>query len=364
MHVGIDYRPASVAPYSGIGRQVQGLEAALNQREDTQVSLFAVVPENHPLRAKLVCPDWNTPLTGLQQPHKRWRFEAGFLPRVLKERNVDLYIATANMGLPIALRSKNRKQVLLLHDLFQLTEHNHHTSRLKAYIYRILDSISIAWSVRVADQIWCPSVFTANQIKNKFPHAINKVKVLPNLVSGFVQSPEVVDQLPLQYWLLVGTREPRKNIHFFIATWLKLKNEKRVPDLVLVGDVTDFPQYANVPNIRWISGVTEGQLRYVYSSADCLWQPSYAEGFGLPIIEALSVGTPVVTALGSSLNEVSPPNSLRFDPYSAEDLEKCMRNVLDVPQHKNKKDYFDWAEKYNFKNYSENINNLISELFL
>lgn len=362
MHVGIDYRPVSVAPYSGIGRQVKGLETALKNRENTQVSLFAVVPEGHPLRAKVICPNWITPLAGLQQPHKRWRFEAGFLPQALRDNNVDLYIATANMGLPIGRKDKKKKLVLLLHDLFQLTENNHHKSILKAYIYRFLDNISIAWSVRIADQIWCPSGFTANQVKDRFPSATNKIKVLPNLVPGFSDAAEVVEQLPLRYWLLVGTREPRKNIHRFLETWLKLKKEILVPDLVLIGDVNDFPEYNFVSNITWLSGITEGQLHSVYCNAECLWQPSYAEGFGLPIIEALSVGTPVVAALGSSLDEVTPPDSPRFDPYSIDDLEGCMRNIISKPLQRNKEDYFEWSAKYKITAYQDNLYKLISEL--
>lgn len=362
MHIGIDYRPVSVAPYSGIARQVKGLEAALAGRCDTQISLFAVVPENHPLRTRVICPRWTTPLTGLQQPHKRWRFEAGFLPSALKEHNIDLYIATANMGLPIARKSQNKKSVLLLHDLFQLTENNYHKSRLKAYIYRVLDRLSIAWSVHVADQIWCPSLFTAQQVKTRYPHASSKVRVLPNLVSGFAGSTESVDQLPSEYWLLVGTREPRKNIPLFIDVWLKVKKEHPVPDLVFVGDAADFPEYASLPHIVWLSGITEGQLHFLYLHANYLWQPSYAEGFGLPVIEALSVGTPVITAQGSSLDEITPPDSYRFDPYSAQDLEKCMLKVLTVPVHNNKKDCIAWAEKYNDISYKEHVSTLISEL--
>lgn len=362
MHIGIDYRPVSVAPFSGIGRQVKGLEAALKARENTHVSLFAVVPHNHPLRTSVTCPDWNTPLAGLQQPHKRLRFEAGFLPGALVDNNVDVYIATFNMGLPIGRKSKKTRLVLLLHDLFQLTEDNHHKSKLKASIYRVLDYLSIAWSVRVADQILCPSKFTAEQVKNKFPSARKKIRVLPNLVSEFTAELEPIEQLPQSYWLVVGTREPRKNIPLFIQVWLKLKAQISLPDLVLVGSSVDFPEYSNIAGIHWLSGITEGQLHTVYRNAATLWQPSYAEGFGLPVVEALSVGTPVVVAFGSSLDEITPASSPRFDPYSAEDLERCMRNIASHPLLKNKIEYKDWAEQFNYAAYQKNVHQLISEL--
>ncbi|HHX34313.1 MAG TPA: glycosyltransferase family 4 protein [Gammaproteobacteria bacterium] len=362
MHIGIDYRPVSVAPFSGIGRQVKGLEAVLQGRDNTQLSLLAVVPEDHPLRAKVTSPEWTTPLAGLQQPHKRLRFEAGFIPRALADNKIDLYIATANMGLPIGRKNKNTRLALLLHDLFQLTEDNHHTSKLKASVYRVLDRLSIAWSVYAADQIWCPSKFTAEQVKNKFPAVSKKVRVLNNLVSEFTADTEPLEQLPQNYWLIVGTREPRKNIKLFIQVWMMLRSQMSVPDLVLVGSSDDCPEYRHATGIHWLSGITEGQLHTAYRNAASLWQPSYAEGFGLPVIEALSVGTPVVTALGSALDEITPEFSPRFDPYSFADLEKCMREVGAHPLLKNQIHYTQWSDQYTYAAYQKRVNQLILEL--
>lgn len=363
MHIGIDYRPVSVAPFSGIGRQAKGLECALQALANTKVSLFAAVPKEHFLRTKTVCPEWGTALAGLQQPHKRLRFEAGFLPSALVDNTVDLYIATANMGLPIGCRNKNTRLVLLLHDLFQLTERNHHKSWLKAFVYRVIDRLSVAWSVYVADQVWCPSEFTAHEVKSKFPAAASKIRVLPNLVAGFASETEEVKQLPENYWLVVGTREPRKNIRFFVDVWLKLKTQISLPDLVLVGLSEDFPDYNNVAGIHWLTALTEAQLHTVYRNAQSLWQPSYAEGFGLPIIEALSVGTPVITALGSSLDEVTPSYSPRFLPNSAQALEKCMRDTAQQPLPKHQIEYQEWASRYAREAYQANVHRLVSELF-
>ncbi|WP_139102191.1 glycosyltransferase, partial [Acinetobacter baumannii] len=60
--------------------------------------------------------------------------------------------------------------------------------------------------------------------------------------------------------------------------------------------------------------VNDAQLSSWYRRAERLWHPSSAEGFGLPVIEAAACGTPVASAKGSSLDEVSPPGSPRFDP--------------------------------------------------
>src|SRR5690349_8280235 len=101
MRIGLDYRPASVAPQSGIGRQVRALERALSDRADSRLQRFSEAPLDHGQRQSACCPPWPSPLDGLQRPQVRWRFERRFLPAALREQRIDLYIATANMGLPL-----------------------------------------------------------------------------------------------------------------------------------------------------------------------------------------------------------------------------------------------------------------------
>ena len=157
MRLGLDYRPATVAPLSGIGRQVRAMEQVLLARSDTQLVRFSEAPLAHAQRQTASCPPWPGPLDGLQRPQVRLRFEARFLPAALQREQIDVYIATANMGLPLGRKPKGRRYALLLHDLFQLTERNHHRSQLKALAYRLIDTLSIAWSVWQPDRAWCPS---------------------------------------------------------------------------------------------------------------------------------------------------------------------------------------------------------------
>ncbi|MEN1226717.1 glycosyltransferase, partial [Pseudomonas aeruginosa] len=65
-------------------------------------------------------------------------------------------------------------------------------------------------------------------------------------------------------------------------------------------------------------------LNISVQTAERLWQPSYAEGFGLPVVEALSVGTPVAVASGTSLDEITPPSAPRFSPTDGAALERLM----------------------------------------
>lgn len=364
MRVGLDYRPATIAPQSGIGRQVRALEQALLVREATTLMRFSEAPLDHAQRQSACCPPWESPLGGLQRPQVRLRFEAAFLPRALREQRIDLYIATANMGLPLGRKPRGQHQALLLHDLFQLTEHNHHRSRLKALAYRLIDGLSIAWSVWRADRVWCPSQFSADEAVRLFPFARGKVRVLSNLVEPFAGLPgERPAGLPARYWLAVGTREPRKNMRRFVAAWRAARQAApEVPELLLVGHPEDLPQALRaLPGLHWRGGLDDAALQALYRHAECLWQPSYAEGFGLPVVEALGQGTPVALARGSALDEVAPPQSPRFAPHDDLDLQRCLLEVAQRPLPRDES-LRDWAQRFAPPAYRARLETLLQEL--
>lgn len=365
MRVGLDYRPATVAPQSGIGRQVLALEKALLAMPHIELLRFSEAPLGHAQRESAYCPPWTGPLDGLQRPQVRLRFEARFLPTVLTEQNVGVYIATANMGLPLGRKPAGRRYVLLLHDLFQLTEHNHHRSRIKALAYRAIDTLSITWSVWIADKIWCPSQFSANEAARLFPFARAKLQVLPNLVPGFAQPTEQrPSQLPARFWLAVGTREPRKNMLMFVDCWQQARQQSAaVPDLALVGHPNDLPvELRNLPGLHWLSGLSDTALQALYATAECLWQPSYAEGFGLPVVEALSLGTPVALARGSALDEVAPADSPRFAAHDREDLGACLLRLASQPPERDQQLLRDWAARFAYPAYTARLQQLLLEL--
>jgi glycosyltransferase involved in cell wall biosynthesis len=365
MRVGLDYRPATVAPQSGIGRQVLALEQALLALPQTELLRFSEAPLGHAQRDSACCPPWAGPLNGLQRPHVRLRFEARFLPQALTEQGIELYIATANMGLPLGRKPAGRHYALLLHDLFQLTEHNHHNSRVKALVYRAIDTLSIAWSVWIADRVWCPSQFSANEAARLFPFARAKLRVLPNLVPGCatITDPPPA-QLPTRFWLAVGTREPRKNMPLFVDCWRQARQQSpAVPDLALVGHPKDLPaELRDLPGLHWLSNLGDVELQALYAAAECLWQPSFAEGFGLPVVEALSLGTPVALARGSALDEVAPPDSPRFAAHDRTDLSACLLRLATQPPERDQPALRDWAARFAYPAYAARLQQLLLEL--
>ena len=326
MRIGIDYRPVTAAPHSGIARQVLALEQAL-LAEGCELLRFSMAPEGHPHRQLAICPPASTPGSGLHRPRTRLTFELGFLPGALRQQGVDLYIATANSGLPLRRPPTLRRQVLLLHDVFQLTLPGRHASWLHGRVYGAMDRFLIGHAVRSADAIWTPSQFSANELARLYPRARTRTSVLPNAVLPLAPPSAATDPaLPARYWLVVGTREPRKNIPFLLLQWHALRESGcALPDLVLIGDRADVgAELSGLQGLHWRSGLSDAQLSRLYHDAERVLHPATAEGFGLPVIEALSCGTPVAVATGSALDEITPPQSLRFDPRDAASLRDAL----------------------------------------
>jgi glycosyltransferase involved in cell wall biosynthesis len=99
----------------------------------------------------------------------------------------------------------------------------------------------------------------------------------------------------------------------------------------------------------------------VYRHAGRLWHPSRGEGFGLPVIEALSVGTPVAVASGSSLDEISPPHSPRFSPTDSAALIRLMGQLASAAPE-DPQPLQDWAANYALDAFKQRFNVLLEEL--
>lgn len=364
MRVGLDYRPGISNPNNGIGRQNVALATVLGQLPDVELHLFTPAPADHPLRSKAHCPRWVSPANGQQRLPRRLRFEFGYMPWALRRLGIDVHISTFNMGLPLPPRPAGVRYVLQLHDLFQLQLKNHHSTWLRETVYRISDNLSIRYSVQVADRIWTPSQYSADEVARVFPAAAHKVRVLSNLVPTFTQEP-VLPTLPLpsRFWLLVGTREPRKNVPWFIEHWQKARlTDPAIPDLVLVGGGEFVPhEQRALPGVYIMPALGDAELQGLYCAAERLWHPSYAEGFGLPVIEAMAAGTPVAVASGTSLDEIVPTGTPRFSPYDGAAVIELMHRLAH-PDEPDRQALQAWARRYSEQPYRARVAELLQEL--
>jgi glycosyltransferase involved in cell wall biosynthesis len=157
--------------------------------------------------------------------------------------------------------------------------------------------------------------------------------------AGHEQTQDTLKRLGLNrpYFLYVGNLKPHKNVKTLLQAFAYLRHEKRVPhSLLVVG--SDVPRRRLIlkecARLRIVDAVIfapflpAAELPSIYARADLLVLPSTMEGFGLPVIEAMACGTPVICSAASSLPEVAGDAAIFFDPHSSEQLACQIEHLL------------------------------------
>jgi glycosyltransferase involved in cell wall biosynthesis len=149
--------------------------------------------------------------------------------------------------------------------------------------------------------------------------------------------PQIDYDFAKPYILFVSTIEPRKNIEGIITAFNTLKGKYKIPhQLVLVGQDgwKSEPIFNAIANSKWrdeihhLKYLSDELLALFYSQASVFVYPSYYEGFGLPVLEAMNWGTPVVTSNISSLPEVVGDAGLMVDPRDAEHIGEALWQII------------------------------------
>jgi alpha-1,3-rhamnosyl/mannosyltransferase len=144
--------------------------------------------------------------------------------------------------------------------------------------------------------------------------------------------------LPAQYFVSVGTLQPRKNISTVIAAHRSLRDAERTQTpLVIVGragwkceqEVAQIEQDARSGRVLWLQHVSDAELLPIMKAAKALLFPSFAEGFGLPVLEAFAAQVPVITSTTTSLPEVAGDAALAVEPTDVAALREAMLRILD-----------------------------------
>lgn len=144
---------------------------------------------------------------------------------------------------------------------------------------------------------------------------------------------------PKKFWLNVGTIEPRKNIKRLLSAYAKLRSlQPHTYPLVLAGkngwleeNIEQFIIDLNLkPYVHLLGYINNDELQWLYQNCFCLVYPSLFEGFGLPLLEALGFGTPVISSNVSSIPEVVGKAGLMINPLKEDELLQAM---LDIATH-------------------------------
>jgi len=232
--------------------------------------------------------------------------------------------------------------LVTIHDIIPLyTNRYQDINRKKLKKYRT-DVI-----VRDAVKIIVPSFYVRKELERYFPECIGKVDVVYEGVKE-VFLPTCVDKSVLQlyglsadqpFFLIVGRLEERKNIESVVAAFKRCqKKNAQKSALVIVGNGSESlvralqNQIDDVKlrgSIFHLTGVPDEHLVHLYNAALALVFVSYSEGFGLPLVEAMSCGCPSIVSNCSSLPEIADGSALLVDPYSIDEISRAMMNMLE-----------------------------------
>ena len=278
--------------------------------------------------------------------NKNWHARIGTLPlpgtfwlqtqckNYIKKDLIEIFFGASHI-LPLNLSNTIRK-VLAIHDLVAIL----YPETMTNY-NRFIHNIFFAKSLKSADSIITMSEATKQSIIEKFEINDNRINVIYEGVSELFKpyQPEQVTSVLNQYGLnkpyllSVGTLEPRKNYPLLLRAFKELKTDY---DLVIIGKpgwkfekvFTTINDLKLSERVKILGYVKDKDLPFFYNGAEIFVFPSIYEGFGLPILEALACGKPIVCSNSSSLPEVGGDAVIYFDPNSVDELVVKVNQLL------------------------------------
>ncbi len=260
------------------------------------------------------------------------------MTRDLAEDGVQIYHGLSN-ELPLNIRrAQGVKSIVTIHDLIFL-RYPQYYKPIDRWIYRY----KFRRACEQADHIIAVSECTKRDIIHFFRTPAEKISVIyQGCDEQFRQlAPETKKrevreryQLPERYILYVGSIEERKNLMLLAEALSQLEDQniqviavgKRTPYADRVQSFVDAHHLG--PRFRMISGVPFADLPALYQMATLFVYPSRFEGFGIPLLEALCSGTPVIGCTGSCLEEAGGPQSIYVNPDNPQELAQAIARVL------------------------------------
>lgn len=316
MKIGIDARLLS-RPLTGIGRYTLEMCRSLAKTGDASLYLYSPAPLRAEVMAGLEAAtvrtrDWESGLL-------RQFWSESYLPWWAKADRVDLLWGPAHR-LPRWLPA-DMARVVTIHDLVW-----RYAGETMRPLSRLLERYQMPMAVGSADVIVVDSQATADALRNEYVTEDSRVAVV------YPGAPLVTNTPPIKslhklgidgpYILFVGTLEPRKNLVRLLTAYAALPLEVRAQAMmVIVGgsgwgrdDLQGLIERLAIgKHIRLTGYIDEPTLASLYTHARFLAMPSLYEGFGLPLVEAMAHGTPVMTANNSSMPEVAGSAGLLVD---------------------------------------------------
>ncbi|MCS7092869.1 MAG: glycosyltransferase family 4 protein [Patescibacteria group bacterium] len=332
MKIGVDGNEANVEEKVGVSVYTLNLLKYFRQRAKKELQ-FTVYLKSYP-RKDLPA---SSPFFRYEVIKGKCLWSQVFLPIALfRKKELDVFFSPAHY-LP---RFLSFPSVVTIHDLSFI---------FYPKDFLIKDLIQLrhwtSYSVRKATKVIAVSQTTKKDLLRVYRLPEKKIQVIYN---GFEKRPNgKSEELILKdrrrrlrpFLLYVGTLQPRKNLSALILAFEKLKYLYPEFELIIAGKkgwlyhkiFTLVSQLGLEKDVYFTDYISDNQLIYLYKNAFCFVLPSFYEGFGIPILEAMSYGCPVIASFSSSLPEVGADACLYFDPTNPLSLFEKIKSLIEQP---------------------------------
>jgi len=315
----------------GIGTYTRHLLRGL-QVQGNGFKIHAITRSQHADEVRPWCARMSTVNASIYTLREQWA-----IPRAAK--GCDL-LHVPHYNAPLMERAP---LVITIHDIIHIADPDCQSS-FKSWLYArpVLKA-----AARKADHIITVSEFSKAQIVERLGVPASKVSAIASGVNGeflpidreqalSVVSPALDIDRP--YLLYVGNLKRHKNVATLLEAFTLLREWQDIPQrLLILGDdprgkrelAEQCRRLGIADRVAFVPHVRQELLPKIYAAADALVMPSRLEGFGLPVLEAMACGTPVVCSRAASLPEVGGDAAVYFDPHSPEELADAIEQVLD-----------------------------------
>ncbi|MBI5833302.1 MAG: glycosyltransferase family 4 protein [Armatimonadetes bacterium] len=334
------------ARFSGVERAVAQLIAALARVSGDEVEVAAYVGRHFDAYAEAFHPDGLDPtgrlrlrradLDNRNRLARLW-WQQLVLPRLVQQAGDDLFHAPAYLSPVITSVPK----VVTVYDLISL-EQPHFATRANRLNYRLV----VPPGLRSAQAISVPSEDARAAVARLLPGVVARCRLVPLGVEPRFGQADELDiatvrerlRLPERYLLWVGNMEPKKNVLVLLDALARLAADgRRVPRLVLAGALSwgthevmrAFLARGLQTKVLFLGRVRDEELPALYAGATAFLFPSLVEGFGLPPLEAMAAGVPVVGSTCGAVAEVVGDAGLLADPADSNAWAEAMVQVTE-----------------------------------
>ena len=334
MIIGIDGNEANIEHKVGIGEYAYQLLCQFHkiatQRKDLQFKIYLKFAP----RVEMPVPteNWHYQIVG---PEKFWT-QIGLPFRLITEtKKPDIFFSPSHYAprfspIPTAISIMDLSyihfpELFTKHDLYQLVNWTKYSAK-NAYKIFTISNFSRDDIIKTYGKNSKDVVNTYLGVKPVNSSKVHKVESMEDLKKKF--------GIDSKYVLFVGTLQPRKNIAKLIEAFSKIKTKNI--KLIIVGkkgwlweEIIQAPEkYGIAERVKFLDFVTDQDLPSLYKNAECFVLPSLYEGFGLPVLEAMQYGCPVLVSNVSSLPEVGGDACLYFDPENADEIAQKIDLVI------------------------------------